>query len=349
MTGASLDDRTRVSVWDKFLSCLIYIISSAYLVLHRFVSYRYITFYRVLIRTLGRPLLRRVLDRPPLALPDAQPDDVCIHLLTKSNECLFALWACRSLLDQLDAPLPLFIHDDGSLTQKDFQLFETALPGVRIVRRGEADALVRKSLEGFPHCLQFRESNVLSLKLFDPWVVQQTGDIILMDSDVLFFRRPPELIRWLDRPEERRSHWNVTTDGGTVPDSASGNTQSAGDLPPVNGFNSGLGFLKRGLVKFETIEEMLSRPYRWKSDWVKEQEIYGRLSAREGMVALPSTYHVAVKDVAPPQALVAEHYVGTVRGFFIADGIRWLLNQADSYHIHGERERACPDQDSMAD
>jgi hypothetical protein len=328
---------------------MIFKISSAYLALHRRVSYRYVTPYRVLIRTLGRSLLRRVLDRPPLALPEAKPDDACIHLLTKSNECLFALWACRSLLDQLDEPIPLFVHDDGGLTQRDVHLFETALPGVRVVRRDEADALARQGLDGLPNCLRFRESNVLSLKLFDPWIVQETGDIILLDSDVLFFRRPLELIHWLDHPEERRTRWNMYWTNDSVMEGNSRETRHDEYPSPVDGFNSGLGFLKRDLMSFETIEDLLSRRFEGKIEWLMEQNLYGRLSARAGMVALPPTYHVAIESVTPPHGLVAKHYVGMVRGFFIAEGIWWLLNRADSRDNRGEHTKAYSGQDRNVD
>jgi hypothetical protein len=281
-----------------------------------------------------------VLYRPPLALPEPKPGDTCIHLLTKSNECLFALWACKSLLDQLEQPIPLFIHDDGSLTRKDVQLFEAALPGVQVVQRDEADALARQSLDGLPNCLRFRKSNILSLKLFDPWIVQETGDIILLDSDVLFFRRPLELIHWLERPEERRTRWNMDwtcnaeMQGKFVP------TRQDEYPSPVPGFNSGLGFLRRDLMSFETIEDLLSRGYEGKTKWAMEQKLYGRLSACVGMEALPPTYHVAIETVTPPHGLVAKHYVGMVRGYFIAEGIWWLLNRAECRDSRGEHVKA---------
>ena len=59
----------------------------------------------------------------------------------------------------------------------------------RLVRRDEADTLARHCLKGLSSCMRFREENILSLKLFDPWIVQEMGDIILLDSDVLIFRR----------------------------------------------------------------------------------------------------------------------------------------------------------------
>ena len=184
------------------------------------------------------------------------------------------------------------------------------------------------------NCMEFRLGNILSLKLFDPWIVQETGDIILLDSDVLFFRRPTELLHWLDHPEERRNCWNrqiphdrPVDDGpeyGSQVDGAQGD-----DQPPMVGFNSGIGFLKRELMSFQTVEDLLSGERRETSKWLIEQELYGRLSAMAGMEALPATYNVPSWRSPPPHALVAKHYVGLVRGFFIGEGIWWILNHPD--------------------
>ncbi|MEM7226477.1 MAG: hypothetical protein AAF495_26125 [Pseudomonadota bacterium] len=252
-------------------------------------------------------------------MPAPQPGVACIHLLTKSNECLFALWACRSLLERLDAPIPLYVHDDGSLTSTDVGRLERSLPGVQIVRRADADAAARQVLAGWPNCLAFRQSHVLSLKLFDPWIVQTTGDIILLDSDVLFFRRPTEVIDWLAHPEHRRNLWNRER----APDE---------NRNPMAGFNSGLGLLRRDLMNLQAVEDLLSKNAQGSIPWLMEQEIYGQLSAIAGMEALPPSYHVAtVADGrnAPPSALAAKHYVGLVRGLFIGEGLLWLLTQRD--------------------
>jgi hypothetical protein len=318
-----------VSVWDRILLWLVLKISSAYLLVHRRSSYQFITVHRVLIRTLGRPLLRRVLDRSPLELPQPAPGGVCIHLLTKSNECLFALWACRSLLEQLDEALPLFVHDDGSLTKKDVRMIETALPGVRLVRRHEADALARHRFEGLPNCMRFREENILSLKLLDPWIVQETGDIVLLDSDVLIFRRPVELIHWLDHPGKRQTRWNMEpVEDGTIEDGQGGRDAPKNvNLDPITRVNCGFGFLKRELMNFETVEDLLSRGCEGETEWTREQALYRQLSSITGIEALPPTYHLADGSTAPPHSLVTKHYGGPTRGFFIAEGVWWILNQ----------------------
>jgi hypothetical protein len=313
------------SIADRVLAWLIAQISRGYLWVHRRAPFCCITVYRVLIRTLGAPLLRRVLDQPPLPVPEPAPGDVCVHVLTKQNECLFALWACRSLLERLDRPLPVFIHADGSLTPRHVALMKSSLPGVRVVTRTEADRLARERLSGLPKCLRLRKTNVLSIKLFDPWIVQETGDVILLDSDVLFFRQPAEVLQWLDDPESRVNRWNVESGWAGTPAAIRERGGTAKEGSPGKGINSGFGLVTRASICFSAIESWLTgidRP----NDWLIEQNIYGWLSEVAGTARLPLEYHVANASGLRPDASVSIHYVGSVRGFFIAEGIPRLVS-----------------------
>ena len=293
--------------------------------LHRRYGYRFVTPYRVILRTVGHGLLQRVLDRRPLTLPAPEPGAPCVHILTKANECLFALWACRSLLERLDPPLALFVHDDGSLHEHHYALIAACLPGAKVVRRAEADVLAAEALAPFPRCQAFRAANNLALKLFDPWIVQTDGDLVLIDSDVLVFRRPEALINWLADPGGRVNRWNLEL---TDKEDSHELTDAAGPCARP-GFNSGLGFLTRDLMSFEAVEQLLGYREIFPIDWLVEQEVYGRLSASAGMAFLPPSYHVADGRTAAPDQLVAKHYVGVLRGLFITEGLRWLLRQSD--------------------
>jgi len=303
-----------MSIADRVRRWLVDQVARAYLWVHRRAPFLGITVYRVLLRILGASLLERVLDLPPLAVPRPAPGDVCLHVLTKHNEALFALWACRSLLERLDRSLPVFIHDDGSLTSHDIARIQASLPGALVVTRTEADRLARERLAHLPRCLELRAANVLSLKLFDPWVVQATGDVILIDSDVLFFRRPVEVQRWLDDPQGRFNRWNVETRIGKPAD------QEAASRT----LNSGFGLITRASIAFDAIEAWLDGNQRL-GGWLIEQEIYDWLSGGAEAAGLPLDYHVANAIDPRPPSSVSTHYVGSVRGFFLSEGIPRLV------------------------
>ena len=54
-------------------------------------------------------------------------------------------------------------------------------------------------LAGHPRCLEYRRSHALALKLFDCTALATTPRLILLDSDILFFQRPEEVLDWVQR------------------------------------------------------------------------------------------------------------------------------------------------------
>ena len=75
------------------------------------------------------------------------------------------------------------------------QILKT-LPGVRFVQRSEADESAGRFLMDFSKCQEHRASHNFFLKLFDPCSFSVYPKYIVMDSDVLFFKRPAEVIDW---------------------------------------------------------------------------------------------------------------------------------------------------------
>src|SRR4051812_25583482 len=62
-----------------------------------------------------------------------------IHTLFGHATVLEAIATMKSLYRYLPRALPLVMHEDGSLTEKDEALVDKHLPGATIVRRSKAD------------------------------------------------------------------------------------------------------------------------------------------------------------------------------------------------------------------
>jgi hypothetical protein len=315
---------------DRITARFVGQLARAHLALRRRFGHRFMAPYRVVLRKLGAGPLRRVTDLPPVEVPIPGPGDACLHVLTKWSEWTYALWACRSLLTRLAAPLPVYIHDDGSLGDQAIAAVRRSLPGVQVIRRADADDAVLQALQGLPRCRQLREENILSLKLFDPWVVQPTGDVILLDSDVLFFRRPVEIEAWL-RSAGRVNLWNV---GGDYSAETLARARAAlhTNHPTVPvGFNAGLGLIPRSVMSFDAAEEVLSHASVSSNPWLTEQNVYGLLGIAADFTPLPRRYFIATPSGRSPnvRTLTAKHYVGASRGLFVSEGLLELARQHD--------------------
>jgi hypothetical protein len=258
--------------------------------------------------------------------PDAHwpvQTDVEVHLLTSQEYASCAAWMIASLFHQTQRQFQVVVHEDGSFDDETANKMETWLPGLRVIRRSEADQSVNAALAGFPECQALRRRFPLSIKLFDVPVFCKTERLLLIDSDVLFLKRPLELIRWLDANDE--SNWfnpdfqhscNVTVEQARE--------KWGIDLWPK--VNSGLALLRRDIFDFAFCEECLREgtvlSQGW--EWTIEQTLIALCASRHGKGGLlPETYEVSFNEQARPDS-VARHYVGHVRQQFYSEGVRRL-------------------------
>jgi len=145
---------------------------------------------------------RRILNSPPIECGDGS--DYEIHILTCHRDLLDALWCLKTYYHFSDTRPALVVHDDGTLQASDFETLLQHFPGCRVIRRADADAELTEFLSAYPHCLRFRlrKEFYCALKLFDAFHHARADKLLLLDSDLLFFRRPVELLQHVatDRP-----------------------------------------------------------------------------------------------------------------------------------------------------
>ena len=138
---------------------------------------------------------RAILRSPPVECGDAT--DFEVHILTCHRDLLDALWCLKTFCHFSDTRPAIVIHDDGTLGAGDFETLLQHLPGCRIIRRADADAEIAEFLSAYPHGRRFRLRTDFhcALKLFDAFHFARADKLLLLDSDLLFFRRPVELLQ----------------------------------------------------------------------------------------------------------------------------------------------------------
>lgn len=154
---------------------------------------------------------------PPIPVVESAPNAE-VHQLLGHRHVGMGLWSLKSLVKSAAAGLGVVVHDDGSLTSEDVSLMRQHLPGIRIITRTDADERMRAALAKYPACTSFRFGDVpvtnhrgqsynmfiMSLILFDINLLTDCDKIIILDADVLFFRRPDIIADWaLDRDDTR--------------------------------------------------------------------------------------------------------------------------------------------------
>lgn len=155
----------------------------------------------------------------PLAASNSSPETggkpVEIHMLVGTRFWFMAAFAVVSLQRQIDRAVHVHFYDDGTLEAPQREKLETLASAVTFHDRAGIDARIEEYLpeERFPF-IRERLRNYPNLKkLTDPHVGSM-GSKLVMDTDVLFFSRPMELLEWFDGRETILCATDVTESYG---------------------------------------------------------------------------------------------------------------------------------------
>ena len=146
-----------------------------------------------------------------------------VHVLLGRKHVGMTLWCVKSLLRAAGRKYAVVLHDDGSLTDADVDLLGQHLVNVRVLRRPQADAVIRGKLQHLPHAMSYRFSpketsdhrgvkydmHVFALRLFDFNLVSEATKILVLDCDILFFKPPREIMDWAEDPDRRGSLYSI--------------------------------------------------------------------------------------------------------------------------------------------
>jgi hypothetical protein len=267
---------------------------------------------------------KRILHTRPVVADDGS---VCeIHVLTSESDWLNLIWALKSFYQTSGRRYSLCIHDDGSLNDLIRTKLRHHFPAARIVDRNESDGSVVASLSDLPLCRAFRETNHLAPKVFDFRHYLNADRMLVLDSDVLFFAEPTELLRRIEDPRYRLN--TVNRDVKSAYTIRMADCSQAGGIPLVERFNSGLGLIHRESLRLDWFEEFLSIPGIVGHFWLIEQTLLALCSSRYGVQLLPSPYDVFLDGKHTSQPV--RHYVGVIRHRMYSEGIAklgWLLSR----------------------
>jgi hypothetical protein len=253
----------------------------------------------------------------------ATSDMTCeIHVLTSANDWLNLVWALKSFYYFSRRDYPLCIHDDGTLTEENLKTLKYHFPNARIISRKEADVKVLALLEAYPRCWEFRKTNLLSPKVFDFAAYLQSDRLLLLDSDILFFAEPTELLNRIENPDYQLNTLNADVASSYTVEPEEVKTHLGFDL--AERVNSGLGLIHKRSLSFDWIEEFLALPNIIGHFWRIEQTIYALCSSRFGVELLPPAYDVHLEGSI--NGSPCRHYVGQIRHLMYSEGIRHLVN-----------------------
>jgi hypothetical protein len=255
-----------------------------------------------------------------------KPVDVSVHVLTSEKDWRLAAWSLASFLHYTEIAWPVIIHDDGTLSEEAIKVLGELFESCRIITRAESDAEVSRALVPFPFCLDYRNTHPLGLKVFDMAHYARSERFIVLDSDVLFFRRPQDIIGWATAPLAKDCWFNEDAQENSLLTASEAREEL--NVKLWSRVNTGLCLLYRAAMEPDFCDRALALTSILRGHmWRVEQTLFALCASRQGKGGLlPKTYEVSLERNAGKD-VTSRHYVAAVRDRFFAEGLKRLSDE----------------------
>jgi len=233
---------------------------------------------------------------------------VSLHMVLSRDGLLMGQLALRSLEFHSGFSWAPVLHDDGTLSDRDAAELRANFPDATVIRRAEADAALGSALADYPRCRENRLKHPWFLKVFDTRHFAPHDRYIVIDSDIVFFRRPDFVLDWMEKRPE--TFWFMEDTKEKYSSDRAG-IEAAMGFPLWERVNSGLDLMVRPAVNLALAEKFLERcaPLAREFHFL-EQTFFAVAGSAWGKGGeLPPEYEISWTNFRRAGA-VCRHYVG---------------------------------------
>lgn len=230
------------------------------------------------------------------------------------HQTLFCLLSAQQHSDRrIDAT----VFDDGSFTAATRDAMLRVVPWLRFVpsSRSEADLEARLPASRYPSLRARRLVYPHLRKLTDLHCAARSWTLVL-DSDMLFFRRPDALLAWIEQPERPIFMQDVATAYGYSPALL---RELVGQPVPAR-INVGLYTLDGATIDWARVEQWCAEQMRREGPhYLQEQALVAMLLALQSSVPLPDLDYVVKPTLAEgrdPHAVLHHYVANSKRSYY---------------------------------
>lgn len=271
-------------------------------------------------------LWSRILSTPPIITdPVGHGTPVEVHVLCYERDYLCALWALKSFYHFAGVTYPLVIHVQGDVPRRVTARLQRHFPAARVILQSQADGHMEPWLRdrGLVRLLAARRRTPFMLKLTDFPVFSASTHLLTLDSDVVFFRFPAELLTAARAPSSVTLFQRDPESTYNISEQRALSELGIRLAPKVN---TGIMMFPRESLNLFRCEEYLGHPdVARPSGWI-EQTLHALCASEHGSVTyLPDSYMVSLATDVDLQSLVARHYAGPSRHLLTSEGMQELV------------------------
>ncbi|MBC8046662.1 MAG: hypothetical protein H7Y00_07690 [Fimbriimonadaceae bacterium] len=257
-----------------------------------------------------------------------------IHCLLCSRDVQMAVCTFLAFYKLSNIKFMITFHDDGSLNDED-EKYILKYINARVIRRNESNHETQKALKSFPAIMEYRNQQVMALKLIDVKLFSHGNRIAYIDSDILFFKNPVFFINTLQQQMVTTNYFNKDLYNAYVEEPAKIFDHTG--VRPYDKVNAGLWVMNAQDIDLNQIESWLQTNFfkQHANKYLLDQTFISMLANNSSSKVqyFPGDYDVDLfKD---PDNCICKHYVGKIRHGFELEGLRYLLKNHSNIHFEG--------------
>lgn len=260
--------------------------------------------------------------------------DFEVHIITSGKDFLDALWCAKTFFYHSRLNPVLVVHSDGSLSSRQIQIIHEHFDGSRVISKAIADAEMNSFLSEYPHIQKFRNRSdfYCAMKIFDILKYSRQNYLLLLDSDILFFKKPDLIIQNI---EQKKLFFNSDYQNAYTPFALE--YFKANDIEILPKINAGLIFMNKVLyikhlkLMDDYFREALLFKVRCNVNR-HEQTLNAMLLTLGGALRLSSNYQISDKPLT--SKTISHHFVNDGnRDRMYLKGLKKLRNEGFLYKI----------------
>ncbi len=243
-----------------------------------------------------------------------------VHFLTGKRFWDQTCFCFYSLLQQTDLNLKLVAYDDGTLTKPYIKNIQRLFPTAHIVTAQSIEEALDRYLPAsqFPY-LRSRRLEYPNLRKLTDIHVGSTGWKLVLDSDMLFFYPPAELLNWLEAPQNPCHMVDTETAYGYS--SALMETLAGATMPER--VNVGICGLQSDAIDWQELENWCRTLIETEgTHYYQEQAMIAMLMARQTCSVMSADDYIVMPqkaEVVDPEAKL-HHYVSDSKPWYFRYG-----------------------------
>jgi hypothetical protein len=242
---------------------------------------------------------QKILKTKPIVT--SKTGDKEVRVLTWRRDWLNTIWSLKSFYTFSEVDFPLYIHD-GGLKKYQIDILRSHFPQAYFMSIEDSDKLVNSLLEErkLIQCQKYRSIGPFGRRFIDFYILSKASAIITIDADVVFFKKPVELI-----DSDKINRFNK--DASYAYSAPIESLECEFGIKPVSLINAGLSLVWNESMDFQLINECLKSPLLFNEPWLTEQTVHALASTIYGVELLPDNYQLSTNQ-GLNASTISKHY-----------------------------------------